>query len=119
MSKSLTRIICVSGLIAIAGCNSPSPVQGLRVVELRHHIPGGGNAMTMTVGDVAQTAVLAILSDDREITVTPYSELMSLDTAVVTVSPEGEVTAVGNGQTKVQARYLGETAETNFFVNER
>ena len=115
MSKLLTRIICVAGVLAIAGCNSPSPVQGLRVVELRHYITGGSNVMT--VGAVTQTSMRAFLSDNREVDVTVSSQLMSLDTSVVTVSADGAVTAVGPGRTRVEGTFAGQTGGTTFTVN--
>lgn len=117
MSKLLTRIMVAAVVLVVSGCafdvTNPQP---RRVSKLQLLITSGGNSLT--VGNVAQTFVQAVFNDDAEVDVTPYSALTSLDTAVVTVAPNGVVTAVGAGKTNIQARYLNQTSEITFYVKE-
>lgn len=115
MTKSLTRIICAAGVLAIAGCNSPNPVQGLRVTEVLLFAPGGNG---LTVGDVVQARLQANLSDGTETDVTAYGRYTSMDTSVLTVSETGVITAVGAGSTEIRAGFGDKDQDFGFLVRE-
>ena len=113
MTKSLATIVFVASAFASAGCGD-NPSGPRRVERLQVWITGGGNVLT--VGDAAQISVRGVLTDDTEIELTAFSDLISLDPSVVTVTPAGVVTAVGIGTTDIRATYESKRGELRFRV---
>jgi Protein of unknown function (DUF1553)/Protein of unknown function (DUF1549) len=70
----------------------------------------------MEPGQAARLAVVARLSDNSERDVTADARFDTLNEAVATVRPSGEVKTVGQGQASVMVRYQGLAAMARFIV---
>lgn len=66
--------------------------------------------------DALHLVVRAVYSDGAIRDVTEHARLQTLNDAVVACTPDGVVSAVGNGQTAVMVRYGGQAAVATFVV---
>ncbi len=67
-------------------------------------------------GSGMQVTVRALYSDGKARDVTRWTRLNTLNDAIASCTPAGQVTAIGRGQTAIMARYCGQAAVSTVIV---
>ena len=109
--RLLTKSLAWETLVAWIKQGAPGPqkdapkVTQLKVFPLQRLVQAG---------DEQQLQVTAVYSDGSVRDVTHLAKFDSLDTGVVTVTPEGRVTVAGQGQTAIMVRFEGDASIAMF-----
>lgn len=93
-----------------SGATAPTPVdQTVRSLSVECR-------PVLIVGEVRPCVAVAVLTDGRQLVVSPAATWSTSSPALVTVSPIGDVRGVAAGQSAVKASYAGREASTTVAV---